>query len=89
LKYKPNTKLTNFQSFGIPTISIPYHSFVEFGGDAWIKSSETGFMHDLESLLSSHSLRDQIESLSIGSIENSKNYSLDKICKIYLEIDEK
>jgi hypothetical protein len=89
LKYKPNTKLTNFQSFGIPTISIPYHSFVEFGGDAWIKSSETGFMHDLESLLSSHSLRDQIESLSISSIENSKNYSLDKICKIYLEIDEK
>jgi hypothetical protein len=31
LKYKPNTKLTNFQSFGIPVISVSYESFVEFG----------------------------------------------------------
>jgi len=31
LKYKPNTKLTNFQSFGIPTICLPYESYIQFG----------------------------------------------------------
>lgn len=88
LKYKPNTKLTNFQSFGIPTISVPYHSFIEFGGDSWIKSVESNFMKDLESLLSSSQRGEKIEDLSIRSIENSKNYSLDKICEIYLSLNE-
>lgn len=37
LKYKPNVKLSNFQSFGIPTIACEYSSFKEFGGDAWVK----------------------------------------------------
>lgn len=89
LKYKGNTKLTNFQSFGIPTISVEYQSFVEFGGDSWIKSNERDFMNDLELLLDSSSLKDRIENLSISSIENSKNFSMEKICEIYLGLNEK
>jgi hypothetical protein len=30
-RYKPNTKLTNFQSYGVPTICTPYQSYIEFG----------------------------------------------------------
>jgi hypothetical protein len=86
IKYKPNTKLTNFQSFGIPTISIPYHSFVEFGSDAWVNSSEENFMRDLEEIIVSHN---KLEEISSRSIENSRKYSLDRICEIYASIDQK
>lgn len=36
-KYKPNTKLTNFQSYGIPTICVEYESYKQFGEEAYVK----------------------------------------------------
>ena len=44
-KYKPNTKLSNFQSYGIPTISIPYESFDQFGYNAYIKIQNIHLNH--------------------------------------------
>lgn len=80
LKYKPNTKLTNFQSFGIPTISIPYHSFVEFGGDCWIQTSESSILEDIEKFLDHP---EKIEKISFDSIENSKKYTIERVSQMY------
>lgn len=80
LKYKPNTKLTNFQSFGIPTISTLYHSFIEFGGNAWIQTGESSLLNDIEDLVSSP---ERLEKMSFDSIENSKKYSIEKVAQMY------
>lgn len=87
LQYKPNTKLTNFQAFGIPTISVPYQSFVEFGGTGWISSDN--LLEDLESFLSSRDLSARIQEMSETSIIDSKRCSLDSIARLYLDLDKK
>lgn len=52
LRYKPNTKLSNFQSFGIPTIACGYKSFEQWGGGAWLRAdSENTVTSLLESLI--------------------------------------
>lgn len=38
LRWKPNTKLSNFQSFGVPTIACGYSSFEQFGGASWLRA---------------------------------------------------
>lgn len=44
-RYKPNTKLTNFQSYGIPTVCTRYESYLEFGENA------CRFVDDMPSML--------------------------------------
>lgn len=62
LKHKPNTKLSNFQSYGIPTVASRYSSFIEFGGQAnhaWqLEEDPDGFLNKLEMLLMSKNLRE-------------------------------
>jgi hypothetical protein len=66
LNYKPNVKLTNFQSFGIPTIACSYKSFIEFGEDAWIRADkEQLFMNELRELCNNNSSRYYIRESSI------------------------
>ena len=77
--FKPNTKLNNFQSFGIPTICSSYISFKQFGNNACLfsdsdKSLESSFV----SLVSDTSLRNKI---SNDSYDNSQEFFVEKIAK--------
>lgn len=80
-RYKPNTKLSNFQAYGIPTICIPYESYKEHGGDAciFIETKEE-MLQALEKLLINHSLR-LVESYKAYMI--GKHFHIDEILKIY------
>jgi hypothetical protein len=80
-RYKPNTKLSNFQAYGIPTICIPYESYKEHGGDAciFIETKEE-MLQALEKLLINHSLR-LVESYKAYTI--GKHFHIDEILKIY------
>lgn len=80
--FKPNIKLANFQSYGIPTISVNYASYTQFGGeDAWIKIETLDeLLQNIQSLITDDKLRAKI---SINSIINSKNYHVDLIAKQY------
>jgi hypothetical protein len=81
LRYKPCTKIINFQSFGIPTISCEYESFNEFGSSAYLKANTLDeVFYNLEKLIKSKKER---ERLSLLGINNSKNFSLEKISEYY------
>lgn len=84
LDYKPNTKLTNFQSFGTPTIAGHYSSFEEFGNDCWIKAgNKEEFLDRLENLIKDVEKRHQLsqQSYSVG-----QNYHIDNVKKLYESI---
>jgi hypothetical protein len=83
-KYKPNTKLSNFQSYGIPTISIPYESFDQFGYNAYIK------IQNIDELIENLNILiddvDQRKFLSDSSYEVAKRFHIDEIVKLYKNI---
>lgn len=85
LKFKPNTKLTNFQSFGIPTICSPYASFIEFGNNSCIFSnSDEKTRMAINTLISNKKLRKKI---SDHGYENSQRFLIKNIVeKKYGEI---
>lgn len=84
LRYKPNTKLTNFQSFGIPTVCLPYESYKQFGND---KCFFTENFDDLVEKVNSLKLNsDLYKSLSEESIIASENYHILKLKETYLQI---
>jgi len=84
LKYKPNTKLTNFQSFGIPTIGAQYQSFLEFGGEegkSWLKASSIDeVIEKLDFLIKNKDSRIQ---MSDAAYENGKKFWLNIIINKY------
>jgi hypothetical protein len=81
LKFKPNTKLTNFQSFGIPTIACGYQSFLEFGGDAFLRVETLQNVFDaLKNVIENSDLRN---SLSAAGLENAKKLSIKNIAELY------
>jgi hypothetical protein len=84
IKYKPNTKLTNFQSFGIPTICLPYESYKQFGENQCI------FVEDSEELenkiIEISSNEDLYFSLSKESVNVGEKYHISKIVEHYLRI---
>lgn len=82
LKYKPNTKLTNFQSFGIPTIASAYQSFVEFGGEnSWISSNSVDTTVSLlEALVLNSKERKEISDLAKL---NSEKFEIQNLVKNY------
>lgn len=84
IKYKPNTKLTNFQSFGIPTICLPYESYKQFGENQCI------FVEDSEELenkiIEISSNEDLYFSLSKASVNVGEKYHISKIVEHYLRI---
>lgn len=66
LKYKPNVKLSNFQSFGIPTVANSYESYVEFGGDAWVPvEQDCDIVDSLSNLINSYESRANIRCKSL------------------------
>lgn len=79
--YKPNTKLSNFQSFGIPTIAVPYESFKEFGGNAWLSATTTGdLISHLDNLSNSKNLR---EELSESGYAQAQQFHISAVIKSF------
>lgn len=79
--FKPNTKLTNFQSYGIPTICVDYQSFKEFGGVAYLPALKyEDVIGWIGRLARDPSMRKKI---SDDSIEASKLLSINSIVSLY------
>ena len=88
LKYKPNTKLTNFQSFGIPSICCNYSSFHEFAPQESFKSANNlkELFDAIHEIVNNNQRRnDIIES----GIENAKRFTVDNIAKMYVDAFKK
>jgi hypothetical protein len=82
LKYKPNTKLSNFQSYGIPTVSCKYSSFFEFGRkDLWLPANDKAdFMEKLNWLIETKNFYDDVSS---ESYTHSSKLHIDEVIKDY------
>jgi hypothetical protein len=86
-RYKPNTKLSNFQSYGIPSICIPYESYLEFGENACL------FVNDKESMLAQLNVLlskdpSSRRELSDRAFEVGKKFHIDNIKKLYENINK-
>lgn len=80
-RYKPNTKLSNFQAYGIPTICTPYESYKEHGDDACIfVNTKEEMLKALDELLNNHNMR-LVESNKAYKV--GKRFHIDEILKIY------
>lgn len=80
-RYKPNTKLSNFQSFGIRTVCTPYESYLEFGDNATrFEPDRDGMLWSLEMLIEGSSLS-QLE--SDRAFEVGERFHIDNIKKLY------
>ena len=86
-KYKPNTKLINFQSFGIPVICSEYSSFLEFGDENYISVKTLNDVREsLKILISDKKKR---ADLSDRSFITGSRFHISQIIKdYYLEIFE-
>tara|TARA_R110001583_G_scaffold27302_7_gene97748 strand:- start:10237 stop:11145 length:909 start_codon:yes stop_codon:yes gene_type:complete len=84
IKYKPNTKLSNFQCAGIPAVITEYESFKEFGGECYlVGNTKEEFFKNLSKLVTDKSLR--VEMANKG-FDVSKNLLLAKVSESYMEI---
>lgn len=80
-KFKPNAKITNFQSYGIPTVCTEYESYKEFGRRAYIAcNSYEEIKEAIKNLVLDEKLR---RKLSDDSIEIAKDLSIIKIVDSY------
>lgn len=80
-RYKPNTKLSNFQSFGIRTVCTPYESYIEHGGGATrFESTREGMLESLNSLINESSIS-QLESDNAYIV--GQKFHIDEIIKRY------
>ncbi len=80
-RYKPNTKLTNFQSYGIPAICTPYESYKEHGDNACLFAENTDeLLAHLHTLLTNVNLRlsESNKAYAVG-----KRFHVDEIVKLY------
>lgn len=83
-RHKPNTKLSNFQSFGIRTVCTPYVSYIEFAGaTSRFEDTRDGMMKSLELLIegSSISQMESARALAVG-----EKFHIDEIVKLYKNI---
>jgi hypothetical protein len=84
LLYKPATKLSNFQSYGIPTVCLPYESFKQFGG------SKNIFVNNFEELETAIEMlvnnEDVYSSLAKDSISQGESLHIEKVVDYYTEI---
>lgn len=80
-RYKPNVKLTNFQSYGIPAICTPYESYKEHGdGACTFVNTKDEMLDALDRLLSDASFR-LVESNKAYAV--GKRFHIDEVAKIY------
>lgn len=86
-RYKPNTKLINFQSFGIPTICSDYISFLEFGEKNYISAKSLVDVEvGLKKLMTDYDFR---VDLSNRSFDTGSKFHVSLIIKdYYLKIFE-
>jgi len=83
-RFKPNTKLSNFQSFGIPTICTEYKSFREFGGQHYIPTRNTNEVQKaLENLKKDNALRKSLSNLSYA---HAQSFHISNVSNFYREI---
>lgn len=86
LAYKPNTKLTNFQSFATPTVCCRYESFIEFGENAYsLASSKDELLFLLNELVHNN---EKYKLLSETSLEVGKKFQITSIVSLYNAIVE-
>jgi hypothetical protein len=84
LKYKPGTKLTNFQSYGIPTLCLPYESFKQFGGEKCIfVESLDDIKRGVARLVEDPS---HYEAMSNESVLHAEKLHIDNVVRYYEEI---
>jgi len=84
LKYKPGTKLSNFQSYGIPTVCLPYESFKQFGSNQCIFVNDfEELVSGLERLVTDHHFYGE---LSERSIEAGEKLHISEVVKYYEQI---
>ena len=79
LKFKPNHKLNNFQSFGIPVICSSYLSFIEFGEGACIFADNDDDMKKAIRVLTSD--RNARNNLSDAGYKNAQKFSIESITR--------
>lgn len=86
LNYKPGTKLSNFQSYGIPTVCLPYESFKQFGEN---QCRYINFMNELEFEVEKL-VRDEewYNDLSQNSIPIGEKFHIDNVVQYYKKISE-
>jgi len=83
---KPNTKLTNYQSFGIITLCNESESFRQFGDNQYLKHENLNQLEkNLNLLLGDSMLRCNI---SDKGFENSKKYHIKEVVKLYVNMVE-
>jgi hypothetical protein len=79
--FKPNTKLSNFQSFGIPTICTEYKSFEEWGGKNYISANNLQeFENAIALLKNDEQLRRHLSDLSY---EHGKGLHISHVIELY------
>lgn len=84
LDYKPGTKLSNFQSYGIPTICLPYESFKQFGENNCYFIDKFEEIEDhVANLVNDH---DVYSSMSKNSILTGEKLHIDNVTKYYTDI---
>ena len=84
---KPNEKLTNGQSFGVPMVCSPHQSYIEYGGqagDSWLVA-DTGdqFVQGVEELIVNSTLRTKIRTAGLAAAEP---LHVSKVAKMYDEL---
>ena len=83
-RFKPNTKLSNFQSFGIPTICTEYASFREFGAQNYLPVRDLSDVQDaLTTLKNDVDARKKLSNLSYA---HAQSFHVSSISNLYKEI---
>lgn len=91
-RYKPNTKLTNFQAYGIPSIVTPYESYKEWGNDDpgcgfEFADNANDTLIKLEDLLLNARRR---EAMAVQAFERGKLFHVDRVVKeFYSDLKER
>ena len=83
LKYKPGTKLSNFQSYGIPTICLPYESFKQFGYDKYLSATS---LEEVEFYIEKLMSRQFYEELSVESVQAGEKLHIENVVDYYRAI---
>ncbi len=83
-RFKPNTKLTNFQSYGIPTICTRYESYLEFGENACRFVDDMPRM--LEHLTELLVIKEARQQEGQAAVAVGQKFHIDNIKKLYENI---
>ena len=81
-RFKPNTKMSNMQSYGIPTVSVSYDSYEQFGKGVFVRVENIDeLISEIDSLIDNY---DKRSSLSGRSYEVGCEVGIDPVTKMYV-----